>query len=91
MNLFPRLRPLALPGILSAFVLILGGCSRRGNLFFGRSAWGIFILVLDIVALLDIFKQPWELTRKLIWTAVILLLPVLGLILYYLFSGRHKA
>lgn len=91
MKLLSRLSPLALPSVLGVLLLVLEGCSRRGNFLFGRSAWGVFILVLDILALLDIFKQSWDMSRKLIWTVVILLLPLLGLILYYLFSGRNKA
>lgn len=75
---------------LLALPLLLASCARSGNFLFGRSAWGLVILILDIVAVLDILKQPWETSKKLIWMVVIFLLPVVGLIAYYLFSSRQK-
>lgn len=45
------------------------------------------ILVIDIVVILDIFKKPWDTGKKLIWTLVVIVLPVLGPILYW-FIGR---
>jgi Phospholipase_D-nuclease N-terminal len=80
-------RLLSLP-FLGFFLFFISSCSRRGHFLFGRSAWGLFIFVLDVLAVLDIFKQPWDLSRKLVWTVVILLLPMVGLIAYYFFSGR---
>jgi len=53
----------------------------------------IFIILLPIVlwiwALVDCLKSNFESTNKLIWVVVIILLPVLGPILYFL-VGRSQ-
>jgi len=51
---------------------------------------GIVILVLDILAILDCAKSSKEMGQKLLWILLILVLPLLGLILYYL-VGRGKS
>lgn len=57
----------------------------------GYTVWGALVLILDIVAILDVLRQPWSLGKKLLWVAIIIILPVLGLILYYLMAGRGKS
>ena len=59
------------------------------------SSWslGIIQLVLDVVALVDLYRRPVErvaLGNKWIWLAVILLINVLGAVLY-LAVGRRPA
>lgn len=49
----------------------------------------LVILVLDIVAIVDVFKSSMETGKKVLWTVLIVLLPVVGLILYFL-MGRSK-
>jgi len=51
---------------------------------------GLIILVLDILAIIEIFKSSSDTMSKLLWTLLILFFPLLGLIIYYLF-GRGKA
>ncbi|MBC6991753.1 MULTISPECIES: PLD nuclease N-terminal domain-containing protein [Hymenobacter] len=70
--------------------LVATGCSRfsdSGSL----SLWGIILLVLDVLALIDVFRQPWTTGKKILWLAIIWFMPFLGLILYYLISGRGKS
>ncbi len=50
---------------------------------------GLVILVLDIVAIIDAVKSSLETSKKVLWIILILLLPVIGLVLYYL-VGRKK-
>lgn len=50
---------------------------------------GLIVLVLDIVAIVDAVKSSIETGKKVLWIALIILLPVIGLILYYLI-GRKK-
>ena len=45
---------------------------------------GAVILVLDVVAILDILKSGKDLEKKALWAAVIVLLPVLGMAVYFL-------
>jgi hypothetical protein len=86
-TLAARLSPAALLPLLLVFAT---SCSRP-SLYKNNGAISISALIYYIVAvfaIVDIFKQPWGLLRKLIWTIVVLV--PLGLVLYYLVSGRTK-
>ena len=50
---------------------------------------GIIILVLDILAIVDCIKSSKSIGQKALWLLLILVLPLLGLILYYLI-GKKK-
>lgn len=45
------------------------------------------VLVLDAFALLDVFRGPKDDEKKLLWAVIILLLPLMGPLLYFLFGG----
>ncbi len=49
---------------------------------------GIIILILDIYAIIRIVQSGAEPLRKAIWIVIVLLLPVLGLILWFLFGPK---
>jgi hypothetical protein len=51
---------------------------------------GALVLILDIVAIVSVLAGRSSPAHKLLWTLLILILPVLGMILYYLF-GRSSA
>jgi hypothetical protein len=42
----------------------------------------ILWLIVVILILLDLWKQPIDQTKKILWTVVLLFLPLLGLVLY---------
>ncbi len=45
---------------------------------------GVIILILDIIAIVDVLKSSLEGTQKALWVVLIILLPVLGMGLYFL-------
>lgn len=49
---------------------------------------GLLIFVLDIVAIVDCLKSSMDSTKKLLWVLLILVLPFLGMILYFLLGKR---
>lgn len=49
----------------------------------------LVILVLDIVAIIDVIRSSMTTGKKVLWIILILVLPVIGLILYF-FIGRKK-
>jgi len=51
---------------------------------------GAVILLLDIFAIGSVLLGSSEVIRKLLWTVVILLLPIVGMVLYFLI-GRSAA
>jgi len=51
---------------------------------------GLIILVLDVIALISILNSHYTPIKKLLWMLVILFLPILGLILWYLLGNPGK-
>ena len=49
---------------------------------------GLVVLVLDIMAIVDCIKSSMPSDKKLLWIILIILLPVVGLILYYLLGKK---
>ena len=52
---------------------------------------GVLILAGDVWAIINIFQSSVSNEKKLIWILVVLLLPLLGLILWFLLGPRHRA
>lgn len=48
---------------------------------------GLVILILDIIAIIEIFKSSRDMVSKLLWTILILMFPLVGVLIYY-FVGR---
>jgi len=51
---------------------------------------GLAVLVLDIIAIVDCLKSSDSTGKKLLWILLVLILPVIGMILYFLL-GKKKA
>ncbi len=51
---------------------------------------GMIVFALDIVAIMDCVQSPMSGGRKLLWILLILILPFLGMLLYFLLPGRAK-
>jgi hypothetical protein len=52
---------------------------------------GLVILVLDVIALVSLLQSGANTANKILWALLIILLPVLGMILYFLMGpGRKK-
>jgi hypothetical protein len=56
----------------------------RGGLY------GLIVLVADVWALINIFQSSADTGRKVLWTVLVILLPVLGFILWF-FLGPKTA
>jgi hypothetical protein len=52
------------------------------------SLWGILVLIADVWAIVNIFQSGADTTRKVVWTVVVILLPVLGFILWFFLGPR---
>lgn len=80
----------ALPlALLSLVPLLLAGCGPNlvdritGPI---GGVCGLIIVILDIVALVNLWQSSRTDGNKVLWTLLIVLFPVGGLILYYLFA-----
>ena len=57
----------------------------------GLGLFGILVLVGDIYAILNIFQARSASTAgKVAWIALVLLLPLIGLIIWFLFGPREN-
>jgi len=52
--------------------------------------WGLIVLVADIWAIVNIFTSLASTGRKVLWTVLVLVLPVIGFFIW-LFFGPKKA
>lgn len=52
---------------------------------------GILILIGDIWALINILQSSAANDKKLLWVVVVVLLPLVGLILWYFLGPRNRA
>lgn len=62
-----------------------------GNLGFQELLLILVILVFPLIALIDILKSSFkESVNKIVWVLVVILLPILGTILYFIIGQRQK-
>ena len=53
-----------------------------------HSLWGLLILAADIWAIINILQSAASNEKKLLWVIVVVLLPLVGLILWYFLGPR---
>lgn len=46
------------------------------------------VLILDILAVVDVWQRETNLEKRLLWTVIIILLPILGPLAWYLVSRK---
>lgn len=50
--------------------------------------WFILVVVIDVLAILDVWKSAGSTERKILWIVIILLLPIAGPLAWYLVSRK---
>ena len=86
-----------IPYLLSLLVLLLAtGCTEEavaglfaGSVFLMVIA-GILLFVLLVWAIVDLLRKNYPMEKKLIWFLIILIIPYLGAILYFVL-GRDTS
>ena len=61
------------------------------NFGYGGSILGVLILIGDIWALINILQSSVGIDKKLLWVVVVVLLPLIGLILWFFMGPRDRA
>ncbi|HEX3846023.1 MAG TPA: PLD nuclease N-terminal domain-containing protein [Steroidobacteraceae bacterium] len=51
---------------------------------------GLIVLILDVWAIVNILQSGAETGRKVLWTVLVIILPVLGFILWLLFGPKTR-
>ena len=54
----------------------------------GMGLWGVILLALDIWAILNIAQSSVSNGKKVLWILIVLLLPLAGLIAWYLLGPK---
>jgi hypothetical protein len=49
---------------------------------------GLIVLVADVWAIVNIFQSAADTGRKVLWTVLVIVLPVLGFILWYFLGPK---
>lgn len=57
----------------------------RGGIF------GLLVLIADVWAIVNILQSSADTGAKVLWTVVVLVLPLLGFILWYFFGPKSRA
>lgn len=61
-------------------------------MFGSYGLFGLIVLVLDIIALVKLLQSGADTGNKILWALLIIFLPILGMVLYFLMGpGRGKA
>jgi hypothetical protein len=52
---------------------------------------GLLVLVLDIIAIVHILQSGLDTTKKLLWILLVLMLPVVGMVLWFAIADKKVA
>jgi hypothetical protein len=50
--------------------------------------WGLLVLVADVWAIVNVFQSGADTGRKVLWTVLVIVLPVLGFVLWYFLGPK---
>ncbi|KAK6538399.1 hypothetical protein TWF694_011276 [Orbilia ellipsospora] len=56
----------------------------------GGGIVGIIIFILDVLVFIEVFKSSRPTSHKILWSLFVFFFPIIGLIIYYLFSNRQQ-
>lgn len=55
-----------------------------------RGLWGLLVLIADVWAIVNIMQSGGDTAKKVLWTVLVIVLPVLGFILWLLFGPKTR-
>jgi hypothetical protein len=50
--------------------------------------WGLLVIIIIIIAVVDVWKREHSMEKRLLWTVVIIIFPFLGALAWYLVSRK---
>jgi hypothetical protein len=53
-----------------------------------QGLFGLVVLVADVWAIVNVFQSSADTGRKVLWTVLVIVLPVLGFILWYFLGPK---
>jgi hypothetical protein len=52
------------------------------------SLWGLLVLIADVWAIVNIMQSGADTAKKVLWTVLVVVLPVLGFILWFFLGPK---
>lgn len=56
----------------------------------GGGIVGFIILILDIIVIMEVLQSSRPVSHKVAWSLLVFLFPIVGIIIYWLFSNRES-
>jgi hypothetical protein len=53
-----------------------------------QGLFGLIVLIADVWAIVNVFQSTADTGRKVLWTVLVIILPVLGFILWYFLGPK---
>ena len=53
-----------------------------------QGLFGLIVLIADVWAIVNVFQSNADTAKKVIWTVLVIILPVLGFILWYFLGPK---
>jgi Phospholipase_D-nuclease N-terminal len=53
-----------------------------------QGIFGLIVLIADVWAIVNIFQSAADTGKKVLWTVIVIILPVLGFILWYFLGPK---
>jgi hypothetical protein len=53
-----------------------------------QGLFGLIVLIADVWAIVNIFQSGVDTAKKVLWTVLVIILPVLGFILWYFLGPK---
>jgi heme A synthase len=50
--------------------------------------WGLIVLIIIVVAVVDVWQREHSMEKRLLWTIVIIVFPFVGALAWYLVSRK---
>ncbi|ORY96036.1 hypothetical protein BCR41DRAFT_364973 [Lobosporangium transversale] len=52
--------------------------------------FGLIVLILDLIAIFEVLNSSRSIGSKFLWSLLIFMFPVFGIIIYFLFGSREE-
>jgi succinate dehydrogenase/fumarate reductase cytochrome b subunit len=56
----------------------------------GGGLWALLVLIADIWAIVNIFQSGEDTTKKVLWTVLVIVLPVLGFLIWLIAGPKTR-
>jgi hypothetical protein len=59
--------------------------------YHGGGLWGLLVLIADVWAIVNVMQSSADTGNKVLWVVIIIVLPVVGFILWWLLGPKTRS